>query len=191
MITERLKGVGVALVTPFDEDLQVDFKSLARLLTFIQEEGIHYWVLHGTTGENATTTNAEKKAILDFVVAHNTQRLPIVHGLGGNDTQAMLQKLAEMDFEFIDALLSVTPYYNRPSPKGLYLHYQAIADASPVPIILYNVPARTGVNLPADTVIELSQHPNIIGIKEASGNWGVGVLAQFNNRICWQVRLLN
>lgn len=170
MITEKLKGVGVALVTPFDANLQVDFDGLAKLLKFIQAEGVHYWVIHGTTGESATTTTTEKKAILDFLVAHNYQKLPIVYGLGGNNTQEVLGKLASMDFEGIDAILSITPYYNKPSQRGLYFHYQAIADASPVPIILYNVPGRTGINLAAKTVIELSQHPNIIGIKEASGN---------------------
>jgi 4-hydroxy-tetrahydrodipicolinate synthase len=170
MITQRLKGTGVALVTPFDANLNIDFTHLSGLIQFINQQGTHYWVIHGTTGEAATTSKAEKKEILDFLVANNPRRLPIVYGLGGNNTQEILNTLLEMDFRGIDAILSVTPYYNRPSQQGLYAHYQAIANASPVPVILYNVPSRTGIHLAAHTVIALSKHPNIIGIKEASGN---------------------
>lgn len=170
MISKRLQGVGVALVTPFDAQCAIDFKHLAKLMQFIQAQGIHYWVVHGTTGENPTTTAREKKAVLDFLSANNPQGLPIVYGLGGNNTQEVVATLTKIDPQTVDAILSVTPYYNKPSQQGLYAHYQAIADASSVPIILYNVPSRTGINLSADTVIALSKHPNIIGIKEASGN---------------------
>jgi 4-hydroxy-tetrahydrodipicolinate synthase len=170
MISKRLQGVGVALVTPFDAQFNIDFKHLEKLVQFINGQSIHYWVIHGTTGENPTTTASEKKAVLDCLVANNPQGLPIVYGLGGNNTQEILAKLTEIELQAIDAFLIVTPYYNKPSQQGLYAHYQAIADVSPLPIILYNVPSRTGVNLSEETTIALSKHPNIIGIKEASGN---------------------
>jgi len=170
MIAERLHGTGTALVTPFDKKLQVDFKGLAKLLQFINEGGINYWVIHGTTGEAATTTWEEKQAILGFVKAHNPRNLPIVCGLGGNNTQELLKSLANIDLQAIDAILTISPYYNKPSQKGIYLHYKALADVVAVPIILYNVPSRTGTNLEASTVLKLSEHPNIIGIKESSGN---------------------
>jgi len=170
MIKQRLQGTGVALITPFDEKLQVDFEGLSKLLQLTVKEGVDYVVIHGTTGEAATTTLEEKKEVLAFVKAYNSKDMPIVYGLGGNNTKGVLKKIAATDFQGIDAVLTVSPYYNRPSQEGIYLHYKAIADACPVPIILYNVPARTGSNLEASTTLRLSEHPNIIGIKEASGN---------------------
>ena len=170
MNTKKLQGTGIALVTPFNKKLQVDFKALAKLLQFTNQGGVNYWVVHGTTGEAATTTFEEKQAILACILANNPSKLPIVYGLGGNNTQDILQTIRTLDFQNIDALLTVSPYYNKPSQQGIYLHYKAIADASPVPIILYNVPSRTGTNIAATTVLKLSQHPNIIGIKEAAGN---------------------
>lgn len=167
---QKLKGTGVALVTPFDEKLRVDFEGLGKLLQLTTEGGVNYFVVHGTTGEAATTTLEEKKEILTFIKAHNPKNLPLVYGIGGNNTSDILKKIASTDFQGIDAILTVSPYYNRPSQEGIYLHYRAIADACPVPIILYNVPSRTGSNMEAITALRLSDHSNIIGIKEASAD---------------------
>ena len=166
----KLQGTGVALVTPFNEKLQVDFTGLAKLLQITADGGVDYWVVNGTTGESATTQPIEKKEILQFIRANNPKKLPIVYGLGGNDTNSLIRQINEMDFQGIDAILSVTPYYNRPSQEGMYLHYKMVAQACPVPILLYNVPARTGSNISPETVIKLSEFSNIVGIKEASGN---------------------
>lgn len=165
-----LHGLGVALVTPFDKSLQVDWQGLERLLTHTAAGGVDYWVVHGSTGEAATTSAWEKKEILAYIQAHNHQQRPIVYGLGGNNTQALLEQIATVDFTGITALMSVSPYYNKPSQEGIYEHYKQLAAASPVPIILYNVPSRTGSTIAPETVIQLSAIDNIIGIKEASGN---------------------
>lgn len=170
MMIQKLKGTGVALVTPFDAQLRVDFAGLGKLLQLTTAGGVNYFVVHGTTGEAATTTTEEKQEILAFIKAHNPRGLPIVYGIGGNSTSDTLQKIASTDFQGIDAILTVSPYYNRPSQEGIYLHYKAIADDCPVPIILYNVPGRTGSNLEATTALRLSEHTNILGIKEASGD---------------------
>jgi 4-hydroxy-tetrahydrodipicolinate synthase len=167
---EKLRGTGVALVTPFNAKLQVDFEGLAKLLQLNTAARVNYWVVHGTTGEAATTSRTEKKEILEFIQDNNPNNIPIVYGLGGNNTTDVLSHIKGIDFNGIDAILSVSPYYNRPSQEGIYLHYKALADACPVPILLYNVPRRTGSNIDPKTVIRLSNHPNIIGIKEASGN---------------------
>jgi 4-hydroxy-tetrahydrodipicolinate synthase len=169
-MTKKFIGTGVALVTPFDENRNVDFRGLQKLLDHIAESKIGYLVVHGTTGEAATTTLDEKKQILSFVYAHNPNRLPIVCGIGGNNTQEVINIIKNTDFQGIDAVLSASPYYNKPSQEGIYQHYKAIAEACPVPILLYNIPARTGTNIEAATTLQLSAHPNIIGIKEASGN---------------------
>lgn len=167
---ERLKGTGVALVTPFNTDLSVDFKSLKKLLEHVSAGGVDYLVILGTTGETSTVTWEEKKEIIKFIVENNPRKLPLVMGLGGNNTQSIVQGLSQLkEFPF-EAILSVSPYYNRPSQQGLIQHYQTLADASPFPLILYNVPARTGSNVTAKTTIELAKHPNIIGTKEASGD---------------------
>jgi len=165
-----LHGLGVALVTPFDKNLQVDWKSLEKLLALTAAGGVNYWVIHGSTGEAATTNDIEKKEILTFLQSHNTKQLPIVYGLGGNNTEAMLEQIKQLDLTGVDAIMSVSPFYNKPSQKGIYEHYKYLAAASPVPLILYNVPSRTGSTLAPETVIKLSVIENIIGIKEASGN---------------------
>lgn len=166
---KKLHGTGVALVTPFTENLEIDFKSLKKILSHTAK-GVDYYVVLGTTGEAATLSDEEKKAVLKFVVENNAKGLPIVFGIGGNNTQHVIDTIASTDFSGVNALLSVSPYYSKPSQEGIYQHFKAVADASPVPVILYNVPGRTSSNMTADTTIRLAAHPNIIGIKEASGN---------------------
>mgnify|MGYP003575001526 CR=1 FL=1 len=166
---KKLQGTGVALVTPFDDRLKVDYKSLKRLLKHTAK-GVDYFVVMGTTGESVTVTAEEKKEILAFVKANNESQLPIVYGIGGNNTEEILRSIRGTDFKGIDAILSVSPYYNKPSQEGIYQHFIAIADESPVPVILYNVPGRTSSNLTPETTLRLAKHRNIIGIKEASGN---------------------
>lgn len=170
MIQERLRGTGVALVTPFNEDLSVDFEGLRKLLDFTLDGGVNYLVVNGTTAESATTTTAEKAEILRFIKQHVNGRVPLVYGLGGNYTQHVIDTIASTDLEGVAAILSVSPYYNKPSQQGIYQHYVQIADASPVPVILYNVPGRTGSNISAETTLKLALHKNIIAVKEASGN---------------------
>ena len=166
----KFTGTGVALVTPFDTAGQVDLQGLKKLLDHTASEGVDYYVVHGTTGESATTTLDEKNRILDFTKNNNPAKLPIVYGIGGNNTSHLLEVINHTDFRGIDAVLSVSPYYNKPSQEGIYQHYITLAEACPVPIILYNVPGRTGSNIAAATTLRLADHPNILGIKEASGN---------------------
>jgi len=171
MNVNKLKGTGVALVTPFHKDGSIDFKSFRKLIDRIIDGGVEYLVPLGTTGESVTLTKDEKRAVIDMVVEVNEDRVPIVLGLGGNNTQEILHSMEDTDFTHIDAILSVSPYYNRPSQRGIYQHYKLIANSAPVPVILYNVPARTGSNMDAETTLELAHDiKNIIGIKEASGN---------------------
>jgi len=165
-----LEGTGVALITPFAEDGSVDYPGLKKLLTHVSDNNVDYLVVNGTTGESATTDKQEKLDILSFVKKENTHNLPVVFGLGGNNTREIVKLLNELDWTGVSAILSVSPYYNKPSQEGLYQHYKTIAEASPLPIILYNVPGRTGSNLTAHTTLRLAELPNIIGIKEASGN---------------------
>ncbi len=165
----KLKGSGVALVTPFTDFGSIDYPGLKNLLDFTGEH-VNYYVVMGTTGEVATCTAEEKAAILKYCKANNSRNLPIVYGIGGNNTQAIINEIKSSDLEGVDAILSVSPYYNKPSQSGLIAHFTAIADASPLPVILYNVPGRTASNMLAETTIELSKHPNIIGVKEASGD---------------------
>jgi len=166
---KKLYGTGVALVTPFDANGRLDFKSLKRLLTHTAK-GVDYYVVMGTTGESPTLTREEKQKVLSFVRENNSRQLPIVYGIGGNNTQEVVHLISETNFEGVDAMLSVSPYYNKPSQEGIVSHFNNVADASPVPVILYNVPARTSSNLTAETTLRLAQHKNIIGVKEASGN---------------------
>lgn len=168
--TKRLFGTGVALVTPFKKDHSVDFEGLERLLVATAANGVDYYVVNGTTGESPTTTDSEKKEILQFVIKHNKSNLPIVYGLGGNNTAQVLEKIEQTDLTGVDAILSVSPSYNKPSQEGIVTHFTLIADKSPIPIILYNVPGRTASNMAASTTIKLAKHPNIIGIKESSGS---------------------
>jgi 4-hydroxy-tetrahydrodipicolinate synthase len=166
---KKLFGTGVALVTPFLKNGDVDYPSLKRLLEHTAT-GVDYFVVMGTTGESATVTKTEKKEILDFIRKNNPKKLPIVFGLGGNNTAEITNQIAEMKWTGVTALLSVSPYYNKPSQEGIVQHFTAIADTSPVPVILYNVPGRTASNLTAETTLRLANHQNIIGVKEASGN---------------------
>jgi 4-hydroxy-tetrahydrodipicolinate synthase len=166
---KKLYGTGVALVTPFDVNGNIEFKSLKKLLTHTAK-GADYYVVMGTTGESVTVSSEEKKKILQFVIDTNPKKLPVVFGIGGNDTQGVLDTIKSTNLKGVDAILSVSPYYNKPSQEGIYQHFKAVADASPVPVILYNVPGRTSSNLTADTTLRLAQHKNIIGVKEASGN---------------------
>ena len=171
MNLNKLKGTGVALVTPFHKDGSIDFKSFRKVVDRCIDGKVEYLVPLGTTGESATMTTNEKKAVVDFVIEITDKRVPIVLGLGGNSTQEVLSTLEEFDFDGIDAILSVSPYYNRPSQRGIFQHYKMIGNASPVPVILYNVPSRTGSNIDSETTLQLANEiKNIIGIKEASGN---------------------
>jgi 4-hydroxy-tetrahydrodipicolinate synthase len=163
-------GVGVALITPFKNDLSVDFDALKTLLTTINEGNVDYLVVNGTTSEASTINNEEKKEILSFVKEHNSKKLPILYGIGANDTQLVLDTIKAMDFDGVSGILTVTPYYNKPSQNGIIAHYEAIANLSPVPVLLYNVPGRTGINMTAETTLALAEHDNIFGIKEASGD---------------------
>ncbi len=170
-LQSRLTGVGVAIVTPFRKDSSIDFLSLEKLIKHILDNGVDYLVVLGTTGEAATLNKEEKQAVLNFVIEYTEKRVPIIAGFGGNNTNEVVNTIKHYNFLGIDGILSVTPYYNKPSQRGLYSHYKAIANISPVPIILYNVPGRTSVNLAAETVVQLANDfDNIIAVKEASGN---------------------
>ncbi|SMG17635.1 4-hydroxy-tetrahydrodipicolinate synthase [Marivirga sericea] len=169
--TKKFTGVGPALVTPFKEDLTVDREALEKLLIHTAK-GADYFVVQGTTGESATTTLKEKQEILAFVKTHNPKNLPIVFGAGGNNTSGVIDLIDQMDLSGVDAILSASPHYNKPSQEGIYQHFIKIADASPIPVILYNVPGRTASNMSAETTLRLAKHENIIGIKEASGDLG-------------------
>lgn len=166
----KLHGTGVALITPFNENKSIDFSGLEKLIEHVIKGGVDYLVVAGTTAESATLSKTEKKEVLEACIKFNAERLPIVYGMGGNNTQAILNEIDETDFSQIDAILSVSPFYNKPSQAGIIAHYTSIADRCPVPVILYNVPGRTMSNVTFQTTIELSQHPNIIGMKEASGD---------------------
>lgn len=167
---KKLHGAGVALVTPFDQNKNIDFDNLGRVLKSCAEKGVDYYVVLGTTGEASTLNKAEKAAVLKFVKENNPADLPIVYGLGGNNTNELLELVKETDLDGVDAILSVSPYYNKPSQEGIFNHYTALADASPAPVILYNIPGRTGSNITASTTLRLAEHPNIIGVKEGAGD---------------------
>ena len=164
------KGTGVALVTPFLDDYSIDFESLQRLIDHVISGGVDYLVVLGTTGEAATLTSSEKKEVIKACLQYNQGRVPVMLGIGGNNTHAVVNEIKNTDFYGIAGLLSVSPYYNKPTQEGIIAHYTAIANASPVPVMLYNIPGRTMSNMSAETTLALSHHPNIIGMKEASGN---------------------
>jgi len=180
MITEKLTGMGVALVTPFKKDESIDFDALAHLIEYQINSGTNYLVVCGTTAETPTLTDDEKNEIKRFVAEQVNGRLPLVYGgVGGNNTKYLVEKLKNEDFSGYDALLSVAPYYNKPSQEGLYQHFTALAQASPLPLIAYNVPGRTGVNMTCETTLRLAHDfPQICAIKEASG-----IIAQIDEMI--------
>lgn len=167
-----LSGLGVALITPFREDKSIDYEALGRVTEYIIKGGADFIVVLGTTGETPSLSQSEKEEIKEFVKKRNDGRVPLVLGVGGNNTAELVEELRNLNEEGFSAILSVVPYYNKPSQEGIYMHYKALAEASPLPLILYNVPGRTGVNMTADTTLRIAREiPNVIGIKEASGNF--------------------
>lgn len=170
MIQDKIKGVGVALITPFN-NYEVDYEALARMIDHVIDGGVDYIVALGSTAETATLSIEERKQVLRFVVERTAGRVPIVAGMGANDTQALVNHLRTFDLSGTVAILSVVPYYNKPSQEGIYRHYMAVAEASPVPVIIYNVPGRTGVNMTAETTLRLAHATDkICAVKEASGD---------------------
>ncbi len=168
---EQLQGTGVALVTPFRKDFSVDTEALERIVGFCIDGGIDYLVVLGTTGESVTLSKSEKQLVIDTIVSANAGRLPLVLGAGGNNTAALVEELQQADLREFEAILSVSPYYNKPTQEGIYQHFKALSQASPKPIILYNVPGRTGSNmLPATTLRLAHEFENIVAIKEACGD---------------------
>ena len=164
-------GTGVALVTPFKEDRSVDFDALEKLVNYQIDNGVEYLVVLGTTGEPATLTTEEKQKVKAKIIEVNNGRLPLVIGIGGNNTQAVIHEIQNTDLSAFDAILSVSPYYNKPTQEGIYQHFKAIAESTSKPIIVYNVPGRTAKNMEPETILRLAaDFPNIIGVKEAAGN---------------------
>ncbi|MDE5636981.1 MAG: 4-hydroxy-tetrahydrodipicolinate synthase [Alistipes sp.] len=171
MIRNGFKGVGVAMVTPFTQDGRVDYEALARMIDYVIEGGVDYIVALGTTAETPTLYIQERAVIAMFIANHIANRVPLVMGVGGNSTSEVLDQLREFDLRGADAILSVTPYYNKPSQEGLYQHFKVVSEHSPLPIILYNIAGRTGVNMTVDTTLRIARDfDNVIGIKEASGD---------------------
>ena len=164
------KGTGVALVTPFKDDFSVDLEALTRIVNHVIDHGANFLVALGTTSEAPTLSTDEKQLVIDTILNTNADRLPVLLGMGSNNTQAVIESVKAQNFAGIQGILSVVPYYNKPNQRGMEAHFEAIADASPVPVVIYNVPGRVGVNLQAATCVELAKHPNIIAVKEASGN---------------------
>ena len=170
MIQDKIKGVGVALITPFN-NFEVDYPALERMVEHVITGGVDYIVALGSTAETATLSLKERQQVYDFIVERTAGRVPIVVGMGSNNTHELVEQLRTFDMHDAIAILSVAPYYNKPSQEGIYRHYMAVAEASPVPVILYNVPGRTGVNMTAETTLRLAHaSKNIIAIKEASGS---------------------
>ncbi len=172
-MTHPFTGAGVALITPFNEDKSIDYNALERLVEDQISGGTNYLVVLGTTAETPALSDEEKKEIVRFVIEKNAGRLKIVVGMGGNNTMALVQSIKKTDFTGTDAILSVTPYYNKPTQEGLFQHFKHVVEASPIPIILYNVPGRTGVNMEAETTLRIANlSEKVIGIKEACGDLG-------------------
>ena len=168
---KKFKGTGVAIVTPFKNDSSIDFSALGRVVNHVIKGGMNYIVVLGTTGESVTLSKDEKKAVICYIKEAIDNRVPLVVGIGGNNTQEVINQVRNTNLEGVDGILSVAPYYNKPSQRGLFLHFKAIATSSPVPVILYNVPGRTCSNIAADTCLQLAHEcENIVAIKEASGN---------------------
>lgn len=168
---KKFRGTGVAIVTPFKNDLSIDFSALGRVVNHVIEGGVNYIVALGTTGESVTLTKDEKKAIISYIIETADKRVPVVVGIGGNNTQEIINFVRQTDLTGADGILSVAPYYNKPGQKGLFQHFKAFANSCPLPVILYNVPGRTGCNISSDTCLELANEcENIVAIKEASGD---------------------
>lgn len=168
---KKIKGTGVAIVTPFKNDSSIDFAALGRVVNHVIDGGVNYIVAMGTTGESVTLSKDEKKALVSYVVEAIDNRVPLVVGIGGNNTQEVINSVRHSHLEGVDGILSVAPYYNKPTQKGLFQHFKAIATSSPLPVILYNVPGRTACNITADTCLELAHAcENIVAVKEASGD---------------------
>jgi 4-hydroxy-tetrahydrodipicolinate synthase len=171
MQMKKFKGTGVAIVTPFKNDSSIDFAALGRVINHVISGGVNYVVAMGTTGESVTLSKEEKKAIISYVVETVDSRVPIVYGIGGNNTQEVINSIRHSDLCGVDGILSVTPYYNKPTQRGLFQHFKEIATCSPIPVIIYNVPGRTSSNLTAETCLELAHAcENIVAVKEASGD---------------------
>ena len=171
MRTIDLTGVGVALITPFHKDKSVDYRGLQKLVEYCISNGVDYLVVNGTTAENPTLTPEEKTSILQTVISTAEDRVPVIYGIGGNNTQALMDEISNFDVEGVSAILSASPYYNKPTQEGIYQHYAALSQCSVLPIILYNVPGRTSSNISAETTVRLAKDfGNIVAIKEASGN---------------------
>ncbi|MBQ2019096.1 MAG: 4-hydroxy-tetrahydrodipicolinate synthase [Alistipes sp.] len=170
MKKHKLSGCGAAMITPFKANMEIDWERLASMINYVIDGGTDYIVALGTTAETPTLSKEEKRDVIRFFKQQIAGRVPLVLGAGGNNTLALTKELQEMELDGVEAILSVTPYYNKPSQEGLYRHFEAVAKASPVPVILYNVPGRTGVNMSADTTCRLARDfENIIAVKEASG----------------------
>lgn len=170
MVQEKIKGVGVALITPF-KNYEVDYDALGRMVDYVIEGGVDYIVALGSTAETATMSLEERDRVLRYILAHTAGRVAVVAGMGSNDTKALVDQLRTFDLSGTVAILSVVPYYNKPSQEGIYRHFMAVAEASPVPVIIYNVPGRTGLNMTAATTLRLAHAtPKIVAIKEACGN---------------------
>ena len=167
---KELIGTGTALITPFNNDYSIDFDALSRIIEQQIAGGTNYFVMLGTTGESATLSSQEKSAVVSHIKKVNAGRLPLVLGVGSNNTSDVVEQLKSLDTDGLTAILSVSPYYNKPNQQGIIYHYTEVANASPLPVILYNVPGRTGSNMTASTQLELARHPNIVATKEASGN---------------------
>jgi len=168
---KRFKGAGVAIVTPFKNDSSIDFSALGRVINHVIKGGINYIVVLGTTGESVTLTKDEKQAVISYACEAVDGRVPVIIGIGGNNTQEVINSIRQADLTGIDAVLSVAPYYNKPTQRGLFQHFKAVSTWCPVPVIMYNVPGRTGCNISAETCLELAHScENITGIKEASGD---------------------
>jgi len=172
-MVNSFRGAGVALISPFLSDFQVDFDSLGHLVDSQLENNMDFLVVLGTTAETATLSQAEKQAVIDFVVTRVSGKVPVMVGIGGNSTAEVIEKLKTFHIQHANGVLSVVPYYNKPSQEGIYQHFMAIASACPLPVMLYNVPGRTGINMTAETTLRLAHDAsNIVGVKEASGNFG-------------------
>lgn len=169
--SQLLRGTGVALVTPFNKDNSIDYDGLKKLVNHLVDNGVDYLVILGTTGESPTISKQDKQSILETIRTENNGRLPLVLGIGGNHTLEIAETIKYQDLDGITAILSVSPYYNKPNQQGIIKHYTYLADVSTLPIILYNVPGRTGSNISTETTLKLAEHPNILGTKEASGNF--------------------